>query len=127
MTRIFNYADATGLNVKNPVRHVLYYTETGRVRALTLEEVAGYLGALKGDMRDFAIPATEVGGRPNEIPAQLKNNVRLVEGYVSLPGRTLRPSGTDLDGYRQRNLGETDCGILQRLHLPGPVSQIQAL
>jgi integrase len=86
LKRIFNHADAMGLNVKNPVRHVPYYKETGRIRALTLEEVDKYLAAAKGDMRDFALLATETGGRPNEILALHKNNVHLAEGYVSLPG-----------------------------------------
>ena len=86
LKRIFNYADAMGLNVKNPVRHVPYYKETGRIRALTLEEVDKYLAAAKGDMRDFAVLATETGGRPNEILALHKNHVHLAEGYVSLPG-----------------------------------------
>ena len=86
LKRIFNYADAMGLNVKNPVRHVPYYKETGRVRALTLEEVDKYLATAKGDMRDFAILATETGGRPNEILALHTNHVHLAEGYVSLPG-----------------------------------------
>jgi integrase len=86
LKRIFNHADAMGLNVKNPVRHVPYFKETGRIRALTLEEVDKYLAAAKGDLRDFAILATETGGRPNEIMALHKDNVHLAEGYVSLPG-----------------------------------------
>jgi hypothetical protein len=72
LKRIFNYADAMGLNVRNPVRHVPYFRETGRVRALTLEEVDKYLAAAKGDLRDFAVLATEMGGRPNEIRAFIR-------------------------------------------------------
>jgi integrase len=86
LKRIFNHADAMGLNVKNPVRHVPYFKETGGIRALTLEEVDKYLAAAKGNLRDFAILATETGGRPNEIMALHKDNVHLAEGYVSLPG-----------------------------------------
>ena len=61
LKRIFNHADAMGLNVQEPVRHVPYFKETGRVRALTIEEVDKYLAAAKGDLRDFAILATETG------------------------------------------------------------------
>jgi integrase len=86
LKRIFNHADAMGLNVKNPVRHVPYFKETGRIRALTLEEVDKYLAAAKGDLRDFAILATETGGRPHELLALHKDDVHLAEGYVSLPG-----------------------------------------
>ena len=75
-----------GLNVKNPVKHVPYFKESGRVRALTLEEVDKYLAAAKGDLKDFAILATETGGRPNELLALHKDHVHLAEGYVSLPG-----------------------------------------
>ena len=86
LKRIFNHADAMGLNVRNPVKHVPYFKETGRIRALTLEEVDKYLAAAKGDLRDFAILATETGGRPNELLALHKDDVHLAEGYVSLPG-----------------------------------------
>jgi hypothetical protein len=53
-----------GLNIRNPVRHVPYFKETGRVRALTLEEVDKYLAAAKGDLKDFAILALDTGARP---------------------------------------------------------------
>jgi integrase len=96
LKRIFNYADAMGLNVRNPVRHVPYFKETGRVRALTLEEVDKYLAAAKGDMKDFAILATETGGRPNEILALHKNNVHSAEGYVSLPGTKTKKAWRDV-------------------------------
>ena len=86
LKRIFNHADAMGLNVKNPVRHVPYFKETGRVRALTLEEVDKYLSAAKGDLKDFAALALDTGARPMELLALHKNNVHLAEGYVSLPG-----------------------------------------
>ena len=86
LKRIFNYADAMGLNVRNPVRHVPYFKETGRVRALTLEEVDKYLSAAKGDLKDFAVLALDTGARPMELLALHKNTVHLAEGYVSLPG-----------------------------------------
>ncbi len=86
LKRIFNYADAMGLNVRNPVRHVPYFKETGRVRALTLEEVDKYLSAAKGDLKDFAVLALDTGARPMELLALHKNTVHLAEGSVSLPG-----------------------------------------
>ena len=92
LKRIFNYADAMGLNVKNPVRHVPYFKETGRVRALTLEEVDKYLSAAKGDLKDFAVLALDTGARPMELLALHKNTVHLAEGYVSLPGHQERES-----------------------------------
>jgi integrase len=75
-----------GLNVRKPVRHVPYFKETGRVRALTLEEVDKYLAAAKGDLKDFAVLALDTGARPMELLALHKNDVHLMEGYVSLPG-----------------------------------------
>jgi integrase len=96
LKRIFNHADAMGLNIRNPVRHVPYFKETGRVRALTIEEVDKYLAAAKGDLRDFAILATETGGRPNEILALHKDEVHLAEGYVSLPGTKNRRARRDV-------------------------------
>jgi integrase len=86
LKRIFNHADAMELNVRNPVRHVPYFKETGRVRALTLEEVDEYLAAAKGDLKDFAVLALDTGARPMELLALHKNDVHLTEGYVSLPG-----------------------------------------
>jgi integrase len=86
LKRIFNHADAMGLNVKNPVKYVPYFKETGRVRALTFEEVDKYLSAAKGDLKDFAVLAVETGARPMELFALHKNIVHLAEGYVSLPG-----------------------------------------
>ena len=53
---------------------------------MTLEEVDKYLAAAKGDLRDFAILATETGARPNEILSLHKDDLHLAEGYVSLPG-----------------------------------------
>jgi integrase len=86
LKRIYNHADAMGLNVRNPVRHVPYFKETGRMRALTLEEVDKYLAAAKGDLKDFAALALDTGARPMELLALHKNDVHLTEGYVSLPG-----------------------------------------
>jgi integrase len=124
LKRIFNYADAMGLNVRNPVRHVPYYKETGRVRALTLEEVDKYLAAAKGDMRDFAILATETGGRPNEILALHKNNVHLAEGYVSLPGtKTARakrdvPLTNDAKEVLERRMAASPNGYIFPIRRP---------
>ena len=86
LKRIYNHADAMGLNVRNPVRHVPYFKETGRVRALTLEEVDKYLAAAKRDLKHFAVLALDTGARPMELLALHKNDVHLTEGYVSLPG-----------------------------------------
>ena len=77
-------------------RHVPYFRETGRVRALTLEEVDKYLAAAKGDLRDFSVLATETGGRPNEILALHKDDLHLSEGYVSLPGTKNRRARRDV-------------------------------
>ena len=86
LKRIFNYADAMELNVRNPVRHVSFFKEAGRVRALTFEEVEKYVAAAKGDLKDFAVLAVETGARPMELLALHKKDVHLAEGYVSLPG-----------------------------------------
>jgi integrase len=96
LKRIFHYADAMGLNVHNPVRHVPHFKETGRIRALTIEEVDKYLATAEGDLRDFAILATETGGRPNEILALRKDEVHLAEDYVSLPGTKNRRAHRDV-------------------------------
>jgi len=126
LKRIFNYADAMGLNVRNPVRHVPYFTETGRIRALTIEEVDKYLAAAKGDLRDFAILATETGGRPNEILALHKDEVHLAEGYVSLPGTKNRrahrdvPSTDDAKEVLERRMAKSPNGYIFRFGVPRP-------
>ena len=80
LKRIFNYADAMELNVRNPVRHVPFFKEAGRVRALTFEEVDKYLAAAKGDLKDFAVLALETGARPMELLALHTKDVHLAEG-----------------------------------------------
>jgi integrase len=47
-------------------------------------------------LRDFAILAAETSGRPNEILALHKDEVRLAEGYVSLPGSKNRRARRDV-------------------------------
>ena len=61
LKRIFNHAEAMGLNVRNPVKHMPYFKETVRICSLTLEEVDKYLATAKGDLRGFAIFAMETG------------------------------------------------------------------
>jgi len=68
------------------LRYVTYFKETGRLCALTPEEVDRYLAAAKGDFKDFAVSALDTGPRPMELLALHKNDVHLTQGYVSLPG-----------------------------------------
>lgn len=96
LKRIFNYADAMELNVRNPVRHVPFFKEAGRVRALTFEEVDKYLAAAKGDLKDFAVLALETGARPMELLALHTKDVRLAEDYVSLPGTKNKKARRDV-------------------------------
>ncbi len=96
LKRIFNHADAMGLNVKNPVKYVPYFKEAGRVRALTLEEVDKYLAAAKGDLRDFAVLALETGARPMELFALKKPDINLEGKYVRLPGTKTRRAKRDV-------------------------------
>jgi integrase len=113
-----------GLNVRNPVRHVPYFKETGRIRALTIEEVDKYLAAAKGDLRDFAILATETGGRPNEILALHKDEVHLAEGYVCLPGTKNRrarrdvPLTADAKEVLERRLAKSSNGYIFPVRRP---------
>ena len=124
LKRIFNYADAMGLIVRNPVRHVPYFKETGRIRALTIEEVDKYLATAKRDLRDFAILATETGGRPNEILALHKEEVYLAEGYVSLPGTKNRrahrdvPLTDDAKGILERRMAKSSNGYIFPVRRP---------
>ena len=96
LKRIFNHADAMGLNVKNPVRYVPYFKEAGRVRVLTLEEVDKYLAVAKGDLRDFAVLALETGARPMELFAFERSDINLEGKYVSLPGTKTRRAKRDV-------------------------------
>jgi integrase len=96
LKRIFNHADAMGLNVKNPVKYVPYFKEAGRVRVLTLEEVDKYLAAAKGDLRDFAVLALETGARPTELFALKRSDINLEGKYVSLPGTKTRRAKRDV-------------------------------
>jgi integrase len=81
-----------GLNVKNPVKHAPYFKEKGKIRALTLEEVDKYLAAAMGDLRDFAILATETGGRPNEVLALHKRSCPPGRGLCESAGNQKRES-----------------------------------
>ena len=76
------------------------YKETGRVRALTLEEVDKYLRAAKGDMKDFAALALETGGRPMELLALHKNHCPSGGGLRKSAGHQERESqaGRPVDG-----------------------------
>jgi integrase len=118
LKRIYNHADAMGLNVRNPVRHVPYFRETGRVRALTLEEVDKYLAAAKGDLKDFAALALDTGARPMELLALHKNDVHLTEGYVGLPGTKNVRARRDVpltDGAKEvleRRIGKSPNGYI---------------
>ena len=124
LKRIFNNADAMGLNVKKPVRHVPYFKETGRIRALTLEEVDKYLAAAKGDLRDFAILATETGRRPNELLALRTADIHPAEGYVSLPGtknvraQRVVPLTDDAKEVLQRRIANSPNGYIFPVRRP---------
>lgn len=98
LKRIYNHAEAVGLNVKNPVKHVRFYKEVGRVRALTLEEVDKYLAAAKRnpDLHDFAMLALQTGGRPAEIMALHSKHIHLDEKYASLPGTKTKGAKRDV-------------------------------
>lgn len=87
LKRIYNYADALGINVRNPVRHVKFLKESpGRMCVLSIEEIENYLAASRGDLRDFAILASETGGRPEEILSLHKADLHIEGPFVSLPG-----------------------------------------
>jgi integrase len=96
LKRIFSYADAMGSNVENPVKYVLYFKESGRVRALTLEEVDKYLAAATGDLRDFAVLALETGARPMELFALKRSDINLKGKYLRLPGTRTRRAKRDV-------------------------------
>ncbi len=96
LKRVFNHADAMGLNVKNPVKYVPYFKEAGRVRALTLEEVDKYLAAATGDLMDFAVLALETGARPMELFALKRLDINLEGKYLRLPGTKTRRAKRDV-------------------------------
>jgi len=85
--RIYSYADGLGINLRNPVHHVKFLKESpGRMRVLTIEEIEKYLAVSKGDLRDFAILASETGGRPEEILSLHQADLHFEGPFVSLPG-----------------------------------------
>lgn len=97
LKKIYNYADALGINVRNPVRHVNFLKESPvRMRVLTIEEIEKYLAVSKGDLRDFAILASETGGRPEEILSLHKADLHLEGPFVSLPGSKTRGARRDV-------------------------------
>jgi len=103
---------------------VPYFKETGRVRALTLEEVDKYLSAAKGDLKDFAVLALDTGGRPMEFLALHKNDVYLTEGYLGLPGtKTLRakrdvPLTDDAKKVLERRIAASPNGYISPVRRP---------
>lgn len=87
LKRIFNYADALGMNVRDPVRHVKFFRESaGRMRVLSIEEVENYLSVSKGDLRDLALLVLETGARSAGIPSFQKADVNSEQSFVSPPG-----------------------------------------
>lgn len=70
LKRIFSYADALGMNVRNPVRHVKFLRESaGRMRVLSIEEVEKCLAVSKGDLHDFALLMVQTGDDRGRFPA----------------------------------------------------------
>lgn len=63
---------------------------------MAIEEIDKYLSAAKGDLRDFAILASETGGRPAEILSHHGNELHLDERYVQLPGTKTRKAKRDV-------------------------------
>jgi integrase len=87
LKRIFNFADAMGLHVPNPVRHVKFLREgPGRMRVLSLEEIEQYVANSTGDLKDFAILASETGCRPAEILGLHARDLNTQERYVYIAG-----------------------------------------
>jgi len=87
LKRIFNSADAMGIHVPNPVRHVKFLRESpGRMRVLTVEEIEKYLEHATGDLKDFAILASETGCRPAEILGLHARDLNTQERYVFIAG-----------------------------------------
>jgi len=109
LKRIYSYADALGFNVRNPVRRVKFLKESsGRMRVLTIEEIEEYLAVSKGNLRDFAILASETGGRPEEILSLHKADVHIEGPFVSLPGTKTAGAKRDVP------LTEAALEVLQR-------------
>ena len=95
LKRIYSYADALAINIRNPVRHVKFLKKSsGRIRVLSLEEIDKYLCGSKGDLRDLAILAGETGGRPAEILSLHKADLQIVGRSFHCPEpRRQVPSG----------------------------------
>jgi integrase len=87
LKRIFSFAEAMGLNIPNPVKHVKFLREgPGRMRVLTVEEMEKYVEHAKGNLKDFAILASETGCRPGEILGLHARDLDTQERHVYIAG-----------------------------------------
>jgi integrase len=119
LKKMYHFADVMYPGIRNPVKHVKFLPEpSGRIRALTLEEVEKYLSHAKGDLKDFAILATETGGRPMELLALHAKDVHFEERFVGLPGTKTRKAKRDIPLTRdalevlQRRIAKSKTGYI---------------
>jgi integrase len=97
LKKMYYFAENSFPGLRNPVRHVKMLRESpGRIRVVTPEELTLYLSKADKDLSDYAILATETGGRPSELLSLHKDDIHLKERHVSLPGTKTRLAKRDI-------------------------------
>jgi len=86
---IYNYAERCGFRVSNPVKHVVFFRETGRTRIISAQEERAYLAATSQPLRDIARTMLDTGMRPEEVFRIETANLDFVQRTILNPfGKT---------------------------------------
>ncbi len=130
LKRIYNYYDSVSpVAIRNPVKHVPFFKEEGRVRVLTVEEAENYVDNAKGDLKDYAVLALSTGGRPAEILKIHQRDCHLEEGYVTLQGTKTEgswrdvPLMTEAEEVLERRISKSSNGFIFPTRRPRTVNK----
>lgn len=86
---IYNYAERCGFRVSNPVKHVVFFRETGRTRIVSPEEEQAYLATSSQPLRNIARVMLDTGMRPEEVFRLETANLDFVQRTILNPfGKT---------------------------------------
>lgn len=86
---IYNYAEKSGYNVPNPVKHIEFFAEAGRARIISSEEELAYFKTASQPLADVARIILDTGMRPEEVFRIESANVDLTQRSIFNPfGKT---------------------------------------
>ncbi len=107
---LFNHFIKSDVLTKaNPVSRVKFFAENNeQMRVLSQDEERLYLLAASQPLQDVATLMIETGARPEEICRLARENIKLVQGYLSIP------SGKTKAARRKIPLSARACGVIEK-------------